>query len=446
VRLRGRIRLADNQASELKALEDDVLRFTERPDEGETFLARGNETYVGRHNRPREDYTGSSVHVSVVLRSAFSPSFSDLDDDDTETTTPFSSALSSDSRLVFVENLPGDVTAAALDGAFEKVGEIESAEFFNVPDDEVLAAALQAKIAKQDQAKEKKKNWKKRTRAGYNLRESGPDRSPTCALLQFKTDEGAKRATDPSLAVFGVVFAQRPCRTRPAKDLTSIYLSNLAPGLLEDALLDFLQDALRVDASQLQLWRRDPFTQPSRARLRFQSFREARWAWDRLQDALVDRKLQVEEEIQRRDELQRGMQQQAQVALEGLDGPNDVVEPGGAVVVVTAPPPEDPATLESLTKKDLIALCKGKGLTVYGNKADLVNRLRRAAEDAGPPQQEDSEPLDDESAVAAKAAREEEVARARARLEAAEARKRHKLRTPPFVLSWTPPALERGNL
>ena len=249
IHLRRRIQRAATDRKEVVALEADVMKYAD-DQESSPRKAPPSEPLTGRKRRPRESTAGSLVHVSVDV-----PPVTDL----------------ASSRVVFVDNLPGDVHDDAVVDAFKRVGGIDKIEIFQRTDE----------IKKEQEPPEKKKRRK------LIRRDHAPDSSPTCALVHFTTDDGARNALDPSLVVFGVVIEKRPCRTRSADSLTSIFLSNLAPNIHEDALVDHLKVAFDVDDSRLHLWRRDPFDPPNRARLRFQSFAHARWAWSRLEHTLL---------------------------------------------------------------------------------------------------------------------------------------------------------------
>ena len=124
-------------------------------------------------------------------------------------------------RIVFVDNLPIDVTAEQLDELYSRCGKIESIKIYNQRPDldpgPLSMSKLMARRKKQRMAL-KHRRWER-------------PRTPVYAQLTFQEKSTCEQALDDSLRVFGMVIQKHPARSIRPSDMTRLYLENIPAGI-----------------------------------------------------------------------------------------------------------------------------------------------------------------------------------------------------------------------
>jgi len=172
--------------------------------------------------------------------------------------------------LVFVKNLPIDITEDELQAIYGRCGPIESIQIYNKRPD-------------LDPGKPSLKEIQKRRQRNRRMFKREESNTPVYARILFRDEEGYNVATNDNLTIFGVVIRKYPCRTVLKNKMRSLFLENFAPGQfsmdIEYKISKFLHPDLYVC---LNVGYHD-FTGIASCEIKFPSHEVASFAYDRLQ-------------------------------------------------------------------------------------------------------------------------------------------------------------------
>ena len=138
-------------------------------------------------------------------------------------------------RMVFVDNLPIDVTEAELYDLFSRCGVLEKVQVFNQRLD-LDPGIRAARIARQT---------KYRLVAGR--RKWFRPKTPLYGALTFASEEDCATALDPTMRLFGMIIRRHAARTVRPSDLTKLYIENIPTGLSPSTVQERVREALQPD-------------------------------------------------------------------------------------------------------------------------------------------------------------------------------------------------------
>jgi hypothetical protein len=143
-------------------------------------------------------------------------------------------------RMVFLDNLPIDITEMELFDLYSRCGPIQSIAIHNQRPD-LDPGALSMK-----QIKDRKRRLRTNRRVIINRSAWARPKTPLYALVTFATDEGFNVACGPPLRLFGMVVRKHAIRSIRAMDMNKLYIEYLPPGIhsadLEYQLAKLLRD------------------------------------------------------------------------------------------------------------------------------------------------------------------------------------------------------------
>lgn len=123
------------------------------------------------------------------------------------------------SRMVFLDNLPIDITEERLETLYSRCGAVNSVQIFQRRPElnpGPLSPAIFAKKRKQQVNKNYQKANFVRTK------------SPVYGLVDFADSEGFRRATDESLRLFGMIIDYHDVRSIPATEVKTLFLEDFS--------------------------------------------------------------------------------------------------------------------------------------------------------------------------------------------------------------------------
>ncbi|KAL7460661.1 hypothetical protein ACHAXS_001105 [Conticribra weissflogii] len=148
-------------------------------------------------------------------------------------------------RLVFINNLPVDITEDEIDDIYSRCGPLESVQLFNLRPD--LDPGRLSKKQMKNRRRRHIINGSSSASAGdkYAQQRNSRPRTPVYGMLNFKTSKGYKLATSPEMSIFGCVIRRHPVMSIKAQNLKTLYIENIPPNLfsmeVEYKLAKFLQ-------------------------------------------------------------------------------------------------------------------------------------------------------------------------------------------------------------
>ena len=192
-------------------------------------------------------------------------------------------------NILFINNLPIDITEEEIDDIYSRFGPLDSIELFNLRPD--LDPGPLTKKMKERRKKSRMKN----SFSSFEIRQHRP-RSPVYGMLRFQTDEGYKIATSPELCIFGCVIRRHPVLSIKHDDLQTLYLeqfqSDLSPLDVENQLSQLLQLHVMLDGMK-GVGRNELVTDtslskrlPVSCQVKFDNFHEAFQAYQLLQEGV----------------------------------------------------------------------------------------------------------------------------------------------------------------
>mmetsp|Transcript_28756 Transcript_28756/g.59676 ORF Transcript_28756/g.59676 Transcript_28756/m.59676 type:complete len:929 (-) Transcript_28756:67-2853(-) len=150
-----------------------------------------------------------------------------------------------DQHLVFVNNLPIDVTEEEIYDIYSRCGPLESVQLFNLRPD--LDPGRLSKKQMKNRRRKHIMNGASSASAvdNYAQQRNTRPRTPVYGMITFKTAKGYKLATSPEMSIFGCVIRRHPVMSIKPQKLTTLYVENIPPNLfsmeVEYKLAKFLQ-------------------------------------------------------------------------------------------------------------------------------------------------------------------------------------------------------------
>ena len=195
-----------------------------------------NKTRVGR-DRPLDGRKGrrtKGIHVefsAALLNDKFGPfshpSTAAAFDEDLLSSYNSDLKIPETDRIIFINNLPIDITKEEITDIYSRCGPIESVEIFNLRPDLDPGKLSGGKLLE--------KRRKKR-RSGGSMADfrkvGGKERTPVYGAIKFSSSVGYDTATIDALRIFGMVVRFHPIRTIRARDVTSLFIENIPSGQL----------------------------------------------------------------------------------------------------------------------------------------------------------------------------------------------------------------------
>lgn len=143
-----------------------------------------------------------------------------------------------DPYMVFVDNLPIDVTEEKLRGWYGRCGPIKDIQIFNQRPDLDPGQLSKAKLIERRKrqiralSKQSAKHWHRPC-------------TPVYALINFDDDRGYRSAVYPALKLFGMICERHQVRSMQATDMVKLYIENLRDGTRCTHMQTILQKVLR---------------------------------------------------------------------------------------------------------------------------------------------------------------------------------------------------------
>ena len=139
----------------------------------------------------------------------------------------FDGTNSASARIVFLDNLPIDVSNQEIRDLYSRCGAVKSVKIYNQRLDLDPGPLNQSQIQKR-----RRKQLK-----SVSTRPSRWQRpqTPVYGMVEFADEKGYRRAMDDTLRIFGMVIRRHPVRSLAALELTTLFIEDLAdaPGCLE---------------------------------------------------------------------------------------------------------------------------------------------------------------------------------------------------------------------
>ena len=123
-------------------------------------------------------------------------------------------------RMVFVDNLPIDMTETELCALYTGCGPIESIQILNQRPDLDPGPLTPAEII------EKKKKIRTNLHSFESKYWERP-RTPVYAIITFQSESGYKTSLDPNLCLFGMVIRRHAVRSYRASDMNKLFIDNI---------------------------------------------------------------------------------------------------------------------------------------------------------------------------------------------------------------------------
>ena len=180
-------------------------------------------------------------------------------------------------RLVFVDNLPIDISENSLMTAYSRCGDIDDIKIYHRRED--LDPGRRS-----DDAKKKIRRPTSASRRSWER-----PRTPLYATILYRDSAGARKATLDPLRIFGMVVDHHLIRSHRASDMRSLYIEDMPPKLdvsaIEYELSQILYPKLYV-CLDIERRRQKRRTRQADAVIQFPDFESAYWAHTRLIEEL----------------------------------------------------------------------------------------------------------------------------------------------------------------
>ena len=141
---------------------------------------------------------------------------------DAISTTQDSRVVPGRDRMVFVDNVPVDMTTMELHTLYNRCGPVESVQLFNQRPDldpgrlSLSAVALNKKNHRNNAHFQKSKYYERA-------------KSPVYALITFASKEGYTTCIDPNLRLFGMIIERHDVRSYQATSMTKLFIDGIPP-------------------------------------------------------------------------------------------------------------------------------------------------------------------------------------------------------------------------
>ncbi|KAL3789445.1 hypothetical protein ACHAW5_009689 [Stephanodiscus triporus] len=192
----------------------------------------------------------------------------------------------SEDRLVFINNLPIDVSEEEIEEIYSRCGPLDSIQLFNLRPD------LDPGPITNKQLRERRRDKKLRKNNSQSLQRP---RTPVYGILRFQTDEGYRVATSQELCIFGCVIRRHPVLSIRPRDMDTLYVEKIPTDLysidLEHKLAQLLQphhihialddmNVPRLNGSEINVnGNHQEYSKPSSCQVKFPNFETASEAY-----------------------------------------------------------------------------------------------------------------------------------------------------------------------
>lgn len=207
--------------------------------------------------------------------------------------------LSSEDRLLFINNLPIDVSEEEIDEIYSRCGPLDSIRLFNLRPD------LDPGPITTRESKERRRNKKLRNKNGESPHHR--PRTPVYGIIRFQTDEGYRVATSQEMCIFGCVIRRHPVLSIMPGDMDTLYVEKIPTDLhsidLENKLSRLLQPhRVHIMLNGIQGFGRNgrendinvhhqEYSKPASCQVNFENFHTAweayRWINDEISDGTI---------------------------------------------------------------------------------------------------------------------------------------------------------------
>eukprot|EP00546_Thalassionema_frauenfeldii_P008580 CAMPEP_0178925838 /NCGR_PEP_ID=MMETSP0786-20121207/18159_1 /TAXON_ID=186022 /ORGANISM="Thalassionema frauenfeldii, Strain CCMP 1798" /LENGTH=324 /DNA_ID=CAMNT_0020600813 /DNA_START=1031 /DNA_END=2005 /DNA_ORIENTATION=- len=186
-------------------------------------------------------------------------------------------------RMIFVDNLPIDISEMELFEVYTPCGPIQSISIFNqrqhLDPGKLSVAQLQERRKKMRRNRisqlTNRKRWQRR-------------KTPLYACITFATVEGAQKALMPELQLFGMIFRKHDMRSLKVSALNKLYVENLPKGLHSSELEYQLAKSLKEHDMYLSLrLGQHKKTEPTSCEILFPSFDVAFLSYDMVNESMA---------------------------------------------------------------------------------------------------------------------------------------------------------------
>jgi hypothetical protein len=125
------------------------------------------------------------------------------------------------SRMVFIDNLPIDITTERLIEVYSRCGDIESVELYNQRPDldpgKLPKAEVVKRRARQTKISLAASAWKR-------------PKTPVYGILTFANEKGYQKGINESLRIFGMIIQRHPVRSTPSWRMNTLYIEDIPEG------------------------------------------------------------------------------------------------------------------------------------------------------------------------------------------------------------------------
>lgn len=125
-------------------------------------------------------------------------------------------------RIVFINNLPIDITEQEIDEIYSRCGSLDSIQLFNLRPD--LDPGPISQKAMRDRRR------RRRNTNTYTSSKQRP-RTPVYGMLRFQTPKGYQVATSQELRLFGCVIRRHPVLSIKHEEMTNLHLEQIPSNL-----------------------------------------------------------------------------------------------------------------------------------------------------------------------------------------------------------------------
>ena len=260
--------LAELQADNIKTKEEDEavesldIEVLPTPtDESDDTVEDEGEP---KPKKPTRKYT--NVHLEATVITEGPDSFMDLSADE--------------ERMVFVDNLPVDVTEMELYDLYSRCGVLERVQVFNQRPDLDPGPLTGQQL-------QKRKAQGRRNKQGASRHRWERPRTPVYGLLTFASPDGYEVAMDPNLHLFGMIVRKHAVRSVRSHDMTRLYIQNIPYGLQAADVEYQIGSCLKPDLYvSLDLGNNQRRKEPTHCEISFPSFAMAHASFPKVQEGI----------------------------------------------------------------------------------------------------------------------------------------------------------------
>jgi len=239
----------------------------------ETLMGMREINLEGSDTRSKGTRKSKTSHLRLTAVS--------MEDDKSQSSTENSDG--SNERIMFINNLPIDITEDEVDEIYSRCGPLDSIKLFNLRPD-----LDPGPLSKAKKLERRRKKQLKRKSNSYKEPKHRP-RSPVYGMLRFKTDKGYKAATRQELCIFGCVIRRHPVMSIKPDDMNTLYLEQLTENLYSEDVENELSQLLQPNKMSIMLDRmRGGDRMAGSCQIQFDDFHSAFKAYQLIQGEDVD--------------------------------------------------------------------------------------------------------------------------------------------------------------